>query len=85
MGPNAIHIRAARRTRAGFTLVELLVVLGIIAVLVAMLMPAIQKSRYEARVTACAARLQQFAAKLAPDGPSERQHQPEGLPGQCLH
>ena len=56
MGPND--------TRRAFTLVELLVVIGVIAVLVALLLPAIQKSRYEARVTACAARLQQFAAAV---------------------
>jgi prepilin-type N-terminal cleavage/methylation domain-containing protein/prepilin-type processing-associated H-X9-DG protein len=52
------------RPRAGFTLVELLVVIGIIAILLALLLPAIQKSRYEARVTACAARLQQFSAAM---------------------
>ena len=66
MGP--VRMRRRRGTRepraAGFTLVELLVVIGIVAVLVALLLPAIQKSRYEARVTACAARLQQFSAAL---------------------
>ena len=52
------------RRRRAFTLVELLVVVGIIALLIALLMPALQKSRYEAQVTACSARLQQFVAAL---------------------
>ena len=68
MGPIRMRRRGRNwigfRPRAAFTLVELLVVIGIIAILVALLLPAIQKSRYEARVTACAARLQQFSAAM---------------------
>jgi prepilin-type N-terminal cleavage/methylation domain-containing protein len=39
--------------RRGFTLVELLVVMAIIAVLVSLLMPAIQQARERARMTGC--------------------------------
>ncbi|WP_145248393.1 DUF1559 family PulG-like putative transporter [Aeoliella mucimassa] len=45
--------------RAGFSLVELLVVIMVIGVLVAMLLPAIQAARESARFTACTNNLRQ--------------------------
>lgn len=64
--------------RSAFTLVELLVVIGIIAVLIAILLPALNKARLAAKQAACLSNIRQTGITMGLYLQDNRQYLPKG-------
>ncbi|MFM7207148.1 MAG: DUF1559 domain-containing protein [Planctomycetaceae bacterium] len=75
VGDFAAAVRGKRR-QAGFSLVELLIVIAILGALVALLVPAVQRAREAGRRTACAANLHAMGLALSAHESSRRAFPP---------
>ena len=81
--PTAVPTKKRLYFLTGFTLIELLVVISIIVLLIAILLPTLQRVRNQARAVACQANLKQWGTTLALYVEDSQGHLPRG-PNHCF-
>ncbi len=90
MSSSTTKSRDSRKGRRGvvaaFTVVELLVVIGVIAIMAALLLPALAKTKEQARGTACRSNMKQLALAflMYSEDNSDTFPWPGGVPGRAV-